>query len=81
MQIIKSIIRLALFICPVGAISQSTYLPQGSKEYQFIDRLEIKQQQNTNLNFSTLKPYSRKSIVEQAELMDSARMGFVDPKT
>jgi len=81
MQIIKSIIRLALFISPVGAVAQSTYLPQGAKENQFIDRLEIKQQQNTDLNFSTIKPFSRKAIVDQAILMDSARMGYVDPIT
>ncbi len=73
MQIIKSLIKLFVFICPVTAFSQSTYLMQGTKEYHFIDRLEIKQQKNTDLNFSSLKPYNRKAIVEQAQLIDSAR--------
>lgn len=73
MQIIKSFIKLVVFICPFTAISQSTYLTQGSKEYHFIDRLEIKQQKNTDLNFSSLKPFNRKAIVEQAQLIDSAR--------
>ena len=73
MQIIKSFIKLIVFICPVTAFSQSTYLMQGTKEYHFIDRLEIKQQKNTDLNFSSLKPFNRKAIVEQAQLIDSAR--------
>lgn len=73
MQIIKSFIKLIVFICPFTAIAQSTYLTQGSKEYHFIDRLEIKQQKNTDLNFSNLKPFNRKAIVEQAQLIDSAR--------
>ena len=79
MQIIKSFLKLLIFICPVTAGAQSTYLTQGSKEYHFVDRLEIKQQRNTDLNFSSLKPFNRKAIVLQAQLMDSARMGYKDP--
>lgn len=78
MQIIKSIFNVLVFICPVLVFGQSTYLNQGAKEYHFIDRLEIKQQTNTDLNFSTLKPYSRKAIVRQALFLDSARMGYAD---
>ena len=78
MQIIKTFIKLFVFILPVTAVSQSTYLMQGSKEYHFVDRLEIKQQRNTDLNFSTLKPFNRKYIVQQAEFIDSARMGGQD---
>jgi hypothetical protein len=78
MQIIKSFFKLIVFICPIAGFAQSTYLNQGTKEYHFIDRLEIKQQTNTNLNFSTLKPYNRKAIIEEATLMDSARMGYKD---
>jgi hypothetical protein len=78
MQIIKSFAKLLFFICPVFATAQSTYLNQGSKDIHFVDRLEIKQQKNTDLNFSTLKPYNRKAIVRQAEFLDSARMGYAD---
>jgi hypothetical protein len=53
-------------------MAQSTYLNQGAKEYHFIDRLEIKQRTNTDLNFSAIKPYSRKFVVEQAEFIDSS---------
>ena len=71
MQIIKSFIKLLVFICPFYAGAQSTFLPQGDKGYQLIDRLEIKQQTNTDLNFSTLKPFNRRYIVQEAELLDS----------
>ena len=78
MQIIKSFFKLLVFVCPLGAIAQTTYLNQGAKEYHFTDRLEIKQQTNTDLNFSTLRPFSRKAIIKQAEFLDSARMGYKD---
>ena len=76
MQIIKSVIILAVFFYPIIILAQTTYLPEGSKEYHFIDRMEIKQGTNTNLNFSTIKPYSRKAIVHEAEALDSASRGF-----
>jgi len=78
MQIIKSFFKLLVFVCPLSAFAQTTYLNQGAKEYHFIDRLEIKQQTNTNLNFSALRPFSRKAIIQQAEFLDSARMGYKD---
>jgi hypothetical protein len=81
MQIIKSFFRLALFVLPGVSFAQSTYLMQGSKEYQLMERLEIKQGVNTDLNFSTLKPYSRKAIVRQAEYLDSSRIGYTDSLT
>ena len=78
MQIIKSITKLLFFICPVFATAQTTFLNQGSKDAHLIDRLEIKQQYNTDLNFSTLRPFSRKAIVRQVEFIDSARLGYTD---
>ena len=81
MQIIKSLTKLLIFISPVFAGAQTTFLTQGTKDAHFIDRLEIKQQKNTDLNFSTLRPFSRKSIVRQAEFIDSARLGYTDSLT
>ena len=78
MQIIKTFFKLLVFILPTSAFAQSTYLNQGAKETHFIDRLEIKQQTNTHLNFSTLRPFNRKYIVQEAEFLDSARMGYKD---
>ncbi|MFT3979806.1 MAG: hypothetical protein QM687_04995 [Ferruginibacter sp.] len=78
MQIIKSFFKLLVFICPAAAFAQSTYLNQGDKSIHFIDRMEIKQQRNTDLNFSTLRPFNRKAVMEQAQFLDSARMGYID---
>jgi hypothetical protein len=78
MQIIKSFIKLLVFVCPFFATAQSTFLPQGDKGYQLIDRLEIKQQINTDLNFSTIKPYNRKYIVAEAQFLDSIRQLPID---
>ncbi|MDQ6843702.1 MAG: capsule assembly Wzi family protein [Bacteroidota bacterium] len=74
MQILKSLSALLLLIFPFISKAQTTYLPEGAKEYQFIDRLEIKQGNFTDLNYSTIKPYSRKAIVEEAEYLDSGRL-------
>ena len=73
MQIIKSILKLVVFICPCFAAAQSTFLPQGDKGYQLIDRLEIKHKTNTDLNFSTIKSYNRRYIVAEGEFLDSLR--------
>ena len=56
---------------PFISQGQSTYLPEGSKDYQTNERLEIKEQKNSNLLFSTVKPYSRKLLVENANYLDS----------
>ena len=78
MQIIKSLLNLFIFILPGFVMAQSTYLNQGSKDYHFVERIEIKQQTNTHLNFSTLKPFNRKAIVREVEFLDSARLGYAD---
>ena len=63
---------------PVFAFSQSTYIMPGDKSTHFIERLEIKQQTNTDLNFSTLKPFNRQHIVQEVQFLDSARLGYRD---
>ena len=78
MQIIKSLLKLFIFIFPVSVAAQSTYLNQGARETHFIDRIEIKQQKNTDLNFSALRPFNRKYIVQEVEFLDSARLGYRD---
>ncbi len=78
MQIIKSLFKLLIFIGPISVAAQSTYLNQGAKETHFIDRIEIKQQKNTDLNFSALRPFNRKYIVQEVQFLDSARLGYRD---
>jgi len=81
MQIIKSLLTSMVFICPYIVKAQTTYLPEGSKEYQFIDRLEIKQGHNTDYNYSTLKPFSRRYLVQEAEFLDSGRIAYTNSLT
>ncbi|MBU3713392.1 MAG: hypothetical protein FGM46_00420 [Ferruginibacter sp.] len=78
MQICKKIIVFLFVLTPFYLLAQSTYLNQGSKDYHFIDRLEIKQQNNTDLNFSALKPYNRMFIIQEVSLIDSVRLGLKD---
>src|SRR4030095_1968602 len=54
---------LFLSFSPVAAISQTTYLPQGAEENILIERMEIKMQRDSILNFSKTKPFSRKAII------------------
>ncbi|MEJ7672145.1 MAG: hypothetical protein WKF59_05425 [Chitinophagaceae bacterium] len=67
----KCFIRLAAFLCPAFVFAQSTYIPLGSKAYDFIDRMEIKLQRNKNLNFSPIKPYNRKKIIKELEYFNN----------
>jgi hypothetical protein len=71
MQIIKSLFKLVIFICPVAASAQTTFLQQGDKAYTLLERLEIKAQTNASLNFSNLKYFSRKAVVPEAQAIDS----------
>lgn len=60
-----------LFFAPLLSPGQTTYLPEQSKAYPLLNRLEIKQGKNSDLNFSTVKPFSRRYAVQQAEYADS----------
>lgn len=71
MQNIKRVLTLLVFFYPISIFAQTTYIPEGSKAYEIMDRLEIKNGANNDLNFSTLKPYSRRSVVQEAEYIDS----------
>lgn len=81
MQIIKSFAKLLVFVLPLPVMSQTTFLQQGDKAYQLIDRLEIKAQNNTHLNFSTLKPYSREAMLQEVQALDSNRKSLQLTKT
>ncbi|WP_315820540.1 hypothetical protein [Paraflavitalea speifideaquila] len=69
--IAKSILRLSVLLFPAISLAQSGYLPQGNKHQAILDRLEIKLQNNTDLNVSTLKPLSRRLAVRAGEYADS----------
>lgn len=63
------ILSAFVFIC-FSVNAQTTYIPLGSKEYNLIDRLEIKTRME-GLTFSQVKPYARRSVVQNAEMIDS----------
>ncbi|MDO6435532.1 hypothetical protein Q4E93_33265 [Flavitalea sp. BT771] len=72
MQFIKTTARLLIILgMPVFSYAQSTFLPQGSKFEHFLDRMEILQQRDAELNITTDKPISRRSAVRISELADS----------
>jgi len=80
MQFKQTVFCALIFIIPVLGFSQSTYIPFGSKEYQLIDRLEIKLGKDTILNFSGVKPFSRKQLVtaiESINSQDSANLDYI----
>jgi hypothetical protein len=50
-------------ICfPFTSNSQTTYLPQGAEENILIERMEIKAQKDSVLNFSKTRPFDRRII-------------------
>jgi hypothetical protein len=72
MQFIKTTARLLIILgMPFLSYAQSTFLPQGSKFEHFLDRMEILQQRDAELNITTDKPVSRRSAVRISELADS----------
>lgn len=68
---IRILISIAFLFLYAAVFSQTTYLPEKGKAYPLIDRLEIKYGKSNNLNFSTIKPFSRKSAMAEVLLIDS----------
>jgi hypothetical protein len=71
MQIIKLALFSVLLIFSGMAAAQSVYLPHGSKEYQLLDRLEIKQVDSGGLELFTPKPLLRSNFVRDVLRIDS----------
>jgi hypothetical protein len=82
LQIIKTFLLFVLFITPVLTKGQSTLFQQGSKEYILLERLEIKMQRDSNLNFSAFKPYNRQwwasSLEKAASIADELNLSEID---
>jgi hypothetical protein len=71
MQFKETLVRLLFLIMPFSALSQTTYIPLGAKENILLDRLEIKAQTDSILNFSNAKPYSRALVIPGIQKLDS----------
>src|SRR5678815_2857857 len=81
MQFKQTLARLIFILFPVFAMSQSTYVPFGSKEYVVIDRLEILGQKDSILNFSKTKPFNRFQVVRGVTGFKQNHPGVVLSKT
>ena len=64
MQIIKTFSVAFIIVAPFLVKAQSALIQQGSKEYILLERLEIKMQKDSILNFSFIKPFNRKWWVD-----------------
>jgi len=66
MQFKKTLVRLLLILFPLASAAQTTYLPEGDKANILLERWEIKARTDSALNFSKIKPYSRKQFIQKA---------------
>jgi len=63
----QGFLTVCFFLIAGLVYSQSTFLPRGTRQDIILERLEIKAQKDSLLNFSKLQPFSRKFIAEAAE--------------
>lgn len=68
-------IQLKQFLASIGmmllsataTIAQSDNIQLGSRQYSFLDRLEVKLKTDSVFNFSAVKPYNRQTITQRLE--------------
>jgi hypothetical protein len=65
------VLLFCLSMAPLVSNAQSTFLPQGSQFDHFLERMEILQQTDPELNIATAKPLSRRMAVRVAQMADS----------
>src|SRR5580658_4260584 len=72
-QFIKTLVIILFvpFFLPARTLAQSTFLPQDSKFDHFLDRIQILQQTDADMNLTVDKPISRRLAVHIAHLADS----------
>lgn len=72
MQNTKSVFLLLAIILLVSILhAQTDYISLGTKQYQLLDRLDIKLRNDSVLGYTSTKPYNRKKITEQVVFLDS----------
>ncbi len=68
MQYKQTLVVLLVLCFPILLFSQTTtYLPQGARENILLERLEIKAGNDSILNFSKIKPFSRRQMIPVIE--------------
>jgi len=65
----KIVLSIFLLMSVVLVSAQSDMIELGSKQYDFIDRLEVLLRTDSTLNMSSFKPLSRKDITQKAILI------------
>jgi hypothetical protein len=72
MQFKQTTVQLFFLLVSFSAFSQTTYFPEGARENILLERLEIKAQKDSVLNFSKIKPFSRKHYIPQIRIYRTA---------
>jgi hypothetical protein len=68
----RNILLIIFCICvSVNSYAQADFIELGNRQYNFLDRLEIKLQRDSVFNFSFIKPYDRQTITKRLEYVDS----------
>jgi hypothetical protein len=70
MHIFKTLCKAILLLIPLHSLTQTYYIPQGSKSDIFLDRLEIKTRRE-GLNSSYQKPLNARLMVQEVAASDS----------
>lgn len=68
---IRRFFLVTVALAAYSSYAQTTYLPEGSKAYPLLERTEIKTGKFNELNFSSVKPFGRRSVVKEVEAADS----------
>lgn len=53
------------------SLAQADFIPLGDKQYDVLNRLEIQLRKDSVLNFSAVKPFNRRRIMERMEYVQS----------
>ncbi|GAC1490564.1 MAG: hypothetical protein NVS1B13_20360 [Flavisolibacter sp.] len=72
MQFKQTLVSLFCLLICFTISAQTTFVEQEGKENIIIERLEIKAQTDSILNFSKLKPFSRKTLIPYIAGLDSS---------
>src|SRR5688572_9503961 len=69
---------LAFLFLPVTGFAQTTYLHKDDRANVLIERMEIKSQRDTALNFSKSRPYSRAQMIPALAGLDTINLSRAD---
>ncbi len=65
------VLSIAASFISTKVAAQSDFIPLGDKQYNFIERMDIKLVSDSVLRFTTTKPYNRMRVTQRLEYIDS----------